>query len=235
HDQLFDPAWQECVRRVAAGEIGTVVHVDALQGYDLEGPFGRLLRDEPDHWVHQLPGGLFQNVMSHALARMLEFVTDRSPAVAAHWFTCADGPSFPTELRVLLTGASCTATLTFSTRVRPLRRFTRVLGTRGALDVDLDARAVTLDRTAALPGALAKVELTWRRFADARRNLAANLARLGRCDLQYFEGMFVLFAKLHEAILTGGPTPMPHEEALRTTRLMDAVFESCRGAARIAS
>src|SRR5262249_25730018 len=100
HDQLFDPAWQECVRRVAAGEIGTVVHVDALQGYDLEGPFGRLLRDEPDHWVHQLPGGLFQNVMSHALARMLEFVTDRSPAVAAHWFTCADGPSFPTELRV---------------------------------------------------------------------------------------------------------------------------------------
>src|SRR5262249_2089028 len=81
HDQLFDPAWQECLRRVAAGEIGTVVHVDALQGYDLGGPFGRLLRDEPDHWVHRLPGGLFQNVMSHALARMLKFVTDASPRV----------------------------------------------------------------------------------------------------------------------------------------------------------
>jgi predicted dehydrogenase len=235
HDQLFDPAWRECGQRVAAGEIGTVVHVEALQAYDLGGPFGRLLQDEPAHWVHQLPGGLFQNVMSHALARVLAFMPDQSPAVWARWFTHPGGPWFPTELRVLLAGRSCTGSLTFSTRVRPLRRATRVLGTRGALDVDLDARSVTLDRTAALPGALAKVETTWRRFTLARRNLAVNLARLGRSDLHYFQGMHTIFSAFHDAILSGGPAPVTHEDALQATRVMDAVFQSCRHAPDVAA
>jgi predicted dehydrogenase len=30
-------AWLECRRRTAAGELGAVVHVEALQGYDLDG------------------------------------------------------------------------------------------------------------------------------------------------------------------------------------------------------
>jgi predicted dehydrogenase len=227
HDQLFDPAWQECVRRLAGGEVGTVVHVEALQGYDLAGPFGRLLQDEA-HWVHRLPGGLFQNVMSHALARILDVMPDPSPAVVARWFTNPDGPSFPTELRVLLVGESCTGTLTFSTRVRPLRRVTRVFGTRCAMEVDLDARAVTVDRTAALPSVLAPLEITWRRFTQARRNLAANLARLGRRELHYFEGMHTLFGRFYEAILTDRRTPVPHADAIRTTRVMDAVFDACR-------
>jgi predicted dehydrogenase len=231
HDQLFDPAWRECAQRVASGEIGVVVHAEALQGYDLGGPFGRLQQDEAAHWVHRLPGGLFQNVMSHAMARILDLMPDREPAVSARWFTTPDGPAFPTELRVLLVGKSCTANLSFSTRVRPIRRTMRVFGTRCALEVDLDARAVTVERAAALPGALAKVETTWQRFTQARRDLTANLARLGRCDLHYFEGMHSLFNRFHDAILAGGPTPVPHEDALRTTRVMDAVFESCRRAA----
>jgi hypothetical protein len=87
---------------------------------------------------------------------------------------------------------------------------------------------VTADRAAALPGALAKTELAWRRFTQARRNLTANLARMGRCDLHYFEGMHTLFGRFYDAILTGRPTPVPHDDAIRTTRVMDAVFDSCR-------
>ena len=29
HDQLFDPAWEECRHRVSAGDVGEIVHVDA--------------------------------------------------------------------------------------------------------------------------------------------------------------------------------------------------------------
>ncbi|HJZ75340.1 MAG TPA: Gfo/Idh/MocA family oxidoreductase [Vicinamibacterales bacterium] len=230
HDQLFDPAWQECAQRVAVGEAGRVVHVEALQAYDLAGPFGRQLQDDAAHWVHRLPGGLFQNVISHALARILAFIPDQLPEVSAHCFTVG-GSAFPTELRVLLVGESCTGALTFSTRVRPLHRMTWVFGTRGALAVDLDARTVTVDRTAALPGALATVETTWRRLTQARRHVAANLARMARGDLHYFEGMHTLFGRFYEAILTGGPMPVLHEDALRATRVMDVVFQSCRRSA----
>lgn len=232
HDQLFDPAWQECRRRVAAGEIGEVVHVDAVQGYDLDGPFGRLLHD-PAHWVHRLPGGLFQNVMSHALARILDLMPDPLPDVYARRDSYEGAGRLPGELRVLLFGHRCSGVLTFSSAMRPIRRVTRVYGTRRALEVDLDARTVTIDRAASLPGAFSKVELTWRRFAGAGRHLRTNVVRLGRSDLHYFEGMRELFARFYEAIATGGPAPIAHADAIRVTRVMDAVFASCRQAGAV--
>lgn len=227
HDQLFDPIWQECRQRVMSGEIGAVVHIDAVQGYDLGGPFGRLLQHDADHWVHRLPGGLFQNVMSHALARILDFMPGPLPAVQGRWFSRGADHTFPTELRVMLFGHRCTGTLTFTSAARPTRRVTRILGTRRSLEVDLDARSLTIDRATRLPGAFAKVELTWRRFAEAGRNLSRNLARLRRADLHYFEGMHTLFAQFYQSIATGGPTPVSHAEAIRTTQVMDAVFASC--------
>jgi predicted dehydrogenase len=227
HDQLFDPAWQECRRRLASGEIGEVVHVEAMQGYDLDGPFGRLLSGDPTHWVRRLPGGVFQNVMSHALARILDVMPDAVPAIHARQFSLEGDQSLPSELRVLLYGARCTGVLTFSSAIRPTRRVTRVYGTRRALEVDLDARSVTIDRAASLPGAFSKVQLAWRRVAGAGCNLRTNLARLYRSDLHYFEGMHRLFTQFYEAIATGAPTPVSHADAIRVTRVMDAVFASC--------
>jgi predicted dehydrogenase len=234
HDQLFDPAWLDCRRRVSSGDLGQVVHVDALQGYDLDGPFGRLLNHDGAHWVHRLPGGLFQNVMSHALARIVDLMPGRLPAVYARRFT-GGGDRFPSELRVLLFGETCTAALTFSSAMRPVRKLTRVYGTRSTLEIDLDARSVTADRRTVLPGALSKAELTWRRFTEAARNLTMNIGRLGRSDLHYFEGMHTVFGRFYEAIADGGDPPVSHVDALRVTRVMDAVFESCREAEPMAA
>jgi hypothetical protein len=49
-----------------------------------------------------------------------------------------------------------------------------------------------------------------------------------RSDLHYFEGMHALFTRFYTSITNGGPTPVSHSEALRATRVMDAVFASCR-------
>ncbi len=116
--------------------------------------------------------------------------------------------------------------------MRPTRRITRVFGTRCTLDVDLDSRTVSIDRLGSLPGALGKIELVWRRFAQARRHLTSSLVQLGRCDLHYFEGMHVLLQRFYAAVTGDGAMPVPHADALRTTRVMDAVFESCRRADR---
>lgn len=230
HDQLFDPAWQDCRQQIASGGIGQIVHVEAIQGYDLSGPFGRMLQDDPLHWVHRLPGGLFQNVLSHALARVLDVLPDPSPAITARWFT-AGSATFPTELRLQVFGERCTGAVTFSTRVRPLRRVTRIFGTHGTMEVDLDAGTVTVDRSASWPGALGRLEITWRRLDQARRNFSATLRRFGRRDLHYFEGMHALFRQFHDFIDNRGPMPVPHEDALRTTRIMDRIFEACTGGA----
>ena len=58
HNQLRDPAWLACRELVASGQLGTVVHIESVLGYDLSGPFGRLVASNPNHWVRRLPGGL---------------------------------------------------------------------------------------------------------------------------------------------------------------------------------
>jgi predicted dehydrogenase len=228
HDQLFDPAWEECRRRVAAGKLGEIVHIESVQGYDLQGPFGRLLNNESTHWMHQLPGGLFQNVISHALARILDCMPGPLPVVNAWRFSRVPDEPFPSELRVFVLGATCTGVLVFTSAARPVQRTTRVLGTRSGLEIDLDARSVTTYRAASLPGAISKVQLSWYGFAEAWRNLSTNVTRLRRFDLHYFQGMHTLFERFYGAITTGGDIPVPYAEAIRVTQAMDLIFESWR-------
>src|SRR5436190_16682550 len=155
HDNLYDPVWEECRQRVRSGRLGRVVHIDSVQGYDLAGPFGKAFMSEQDHWVHRLPGGLFQNVMSHALYRITDFMPDERPRVWATWF---GGGATPTELRVMLQGEHMTANLLFSSTIRPVQRVARILGTREGVEVDLDGRTIRSYRPLHLPGAFARIE-----------------------------------------------------------------------------
>jgi predicted dehydrogenase len=227
HDQLFDPAWEEVRRLHARGDLGRVVHVDSIQGYHLDGPFGRALLDDPDHWVHRLPGGLFQNVISHAVYRITEFLSDDEPQVWATWFGAQGAAGMPTELRVLLQGRDVTATLVFSNTARPAQRVTRVLGTRGSVEVDLDARVVRRLRGPALPGAFGKLDVPFRQLRESMRHLARNAWQFVRGDLQYFAGMNTLFRRFYQAAAVGAAPPIPYAEIRRVTAIMDAIFAAC--------
>ena len=228
HDQLFDPAWEECRRLYRRGDLGRVVHVDSVQGYHLDGPFGRAFVEDKDHWVHRLPGGLFQNVMSHALYRIAEFLPDEQPRVWACWFG-GQGPSrHPTELRVLLQGEEVTATLLFSSAVRPVQRVTRVYGSRGSVEVDLEARQVRRLCSPALPGPFGKMDVPFRQAGESLRLMARNAWRFLRRDLHYFAGMNRLFGLFYRAVTEGGDPPIPYTEIRRVTALMDAIFECCQ-------
>lgn len=227
HDQLFDPAWEELRRRYRRGEFGDAVHIDSVQGYDLSGPFGRLLAADPLHWVHALPGGLFQNTVSHALYKITDFLPDERPQVWATWFA-EGGQPFPSELRVLLRGEAVSANLHFSCRIKPAMRVTRLYGTRASVEVDFDGRLLRCSRPGGLPGPFAKLEAPFRHLKEAARTLGGNLVRFLRSDLHYFAGMNRLFRLFYEAILRGGESPIPPGEIYRVTALLDAIFTRCQ-------
>jgi predicted dehydrogenase len=226
-DQLFDPAWLQCRAMIERGDLGEIVHVDAMQGYDVGGSFGSLTAD-PNHWVHQLSGSLLRNVVPHALARVADFVRDPAPTVRAFWYSTSQAAVCPTELRVLVIGGRTSGSIVFSSATRPIRSVAHVFGTLGSVEVDLDARTVTRSPRAALPGALAKVEVPFRRMLDAAGQVAKNARRLWRFDLHYFEGMRRLIECHHASIRTGSTMPIAHTEALRLTSLLDDVFRECR-------
>lgn len=228
HDQLFDDIWLRYRRRFQAAEFGEVVHVDSIMGYDLAGPFGKNVAEEPDHWVHRLPGGLFQNTIPHALYKVTEHLRDADPRIWATWFADQEKTGFPTELRVMLQGADVSGTLLFSSKMRPTQRLVRVLGTHGIIEMNFDSSVLTTCRTPRLRGSLAKLELGVGNVQESLRGFLVNIAKTFRNELHYFAGMQRLFELFYQAIRKGGEPPFAYDEIRRVTALMDRVFERCQ-------
>jgi predicted dehydrogenase len=229
HDQLFDPAWLDLRHCIERGDIGEVRHVESVLGYPISGPFGRAVGGDANHWVRRLPGGLFQNTISHPLYRITEFLADERPDVVARWWA-KPGVEFPTEMFVHLRGQNVTGTLTFSTSISP-QRVTRVHGSNGALEVDLDAQTVMRIAPTKLPGAFGKLDVPWRRQREATRALRRNVWRFMRSDIHYFAGMRNLIEHFHHAVRNPQEKwPIAADEMLRVTRIMDLIFADCREA-----
>lgn len=226
HDQLFDPAWLDLRRRVEDGEIGDVRHVDSILGYAISGQFGKVVGANPNHWVRKLPGGLFQNTISHPLYRITEFLVDDHPFILANAWT-KPGFSFPTEMFMHMRGQDVTGTLTFSTKIAA-QRITRVFGTKGTLEVDLDAQSVIRIAPPSLPGALGKLIAPWRRKREESKAFWQNVRRFARSEIHYFAGMRTLFERFHEAVRNPEANwPIDEQEMLRVTQIMDRAFEAC--------
>ena len=231
HDQLFDPAWLHLRDRVARKEIGEVRHVESIIGYPLGAQFGSAVRASDQHWVRRLPGGLFQNTISHPLYRITEFLQDERPHVDGRWWSRPD-LEFPTEMLAHFRGERVTGVLTFATSI-PAQRITRVYGEKGTLEVDFDAQTVIRTSPPALPGALGKLDAPWARRRESMRAMRRNLWRFVRSDIQYFAGMRELFERFQRSIAAPEEEwPIAPTEMLRVAHIMDDIFSACRSADR---
>ena len=92
---------------IAKGELGEPIHIESYYGYDLAGRFGEAVSSDDRHWVHQLPGKLFQNVCDHALNKITAFLPDEPVEVVARGYRRRqldddDGDRVLDELRVMI-------------------------------------------------------------------------------------------------------------------------------------
>ncbi|WP_242394767.1 Gfo/Idh/MocA family protein [Anaeromyxobacter oryzisoli] len=241
HNLLFDPVIRRLRALLAAGALGEVVHVDAMMGYDLAGPFGALLMADAEHWIHRLPGGLAQNNLSHPLSLVLPLLGGGDPDVRAvgrrlRPQRCGDARDlFLDELRVLLEGPRATATVTFSCRVRPTQLALTVHGTARGAVVSLDARTLRLVEGSKLPGPFQKVDWARRDAVAAGRELLERAGDLLGARLHYFEGMKGLFAAFYAAVRGERPPPIPLDDARAVARVMDRIFTQTQAQPRAAA
>src|SRR5438270_1140467 len=100
--------------------------MESHYGYDLgDAAYAQALLADTQHWIRRLPGKLLQNVISHGIARIAEFLTGDAPDVIAYGFA---SPLFKSihegtiidELRVIICEEErTTAYFTFSTQMKP--------------------------------------------------------------------------------------------------------------------
>lgn len=244
HNSEFDPPSLEMRKLVAEGVLGDPIHVESWFGYNLDGPFGKVILGTPDHWVHRLPGKLFQNNINHMLNKITEFVDDERPQVSAMAWRHEDArgngaerfgdvrDELFDELRVIIRGKKVSAYGTFTSHVKPVAHFSRIYGSKSLLHLDFISRAVTVDRGPTLPSAIGRLAAGFSQSLEQARAATRNARRFAASDYHFFAGMSHLIQRFYDSILHDTPLPIPTRDMLRIAWIMDEIFAQIGGASR---
>ena len=227
----FETPALDLLRLYETGVLGDPVHIESSYGYDLAGDFGMALRRDPNHWVRQMPGKLFQNVLDHVVNRITPFLPDERPlidAVAYCGDTGADQSDPDTlldELRVILHGVHTSAYATFSAHARPIAQTLRVYGTKNTAFVDFGARTLVLERKQTFPSALGRLFPPLLVAKDYLGQGLRNLNSFSHARFHFFDGMRRLLGEFYLCIENDTPPPLDYAEILRVSSIMERIFE----------
>jgi len=233
HNTKFTHAMIRMRRLVSEGYLGgKPLHVESTYGYDLgdEG-YAKAFLGDRRHWIRTLPGSLLQNIVSHGIGRIAEFLTG-TPLVSAQGFTSPflrriGEPDLIDELRVVIRDQdSTTAYFTFSSQIRPIIHQLRLYGSRHSLIVDDDHQSVI-----ELDGSEYKSYLRYfyaplcfaRQYVNASRT---NVMRFAKREfhLPFDAGLKTLIEMFYRSIRYDTPLPVSYREILLTSKIMDDTF-----------
>src|SRR5882672_3454568 len=232
HDDQFGHATRRMRALVQSGYLGEgPVHLESYYCYEMGGDsYAEAVLGDKRHWVRRLPGQLLQNVISHGIARIAEFLTTESPQVIALGFISpflrAKGETeIIDELRVIISEEDrTTAYFTFSSQMHPSLHHLRIYGRRNGLMLDHDQETLIKLRGTRFKSYAEKFAPPMIFARQYMGNLTTNLRSfLGR-DFHMKSGMKYLIESFYRSIAEGTPVPIPYREIILTAHIMDAIF-----------
>ena len=233
HDDQFTHVARRMRSEIQSGYLGGApVHMESYYCYELgQSGYAKALLGDKRHWVRRLPGKLLQNVISHGIARIAEYMKTDSPQVMAWGFTSpflknsGEGEIID-ELRVIVSEEDCrTAYFTFSSQMRPTLHEFRVYGPKNGLILDHDQDTLIRLRGKRFPSYAEKfippLQFAAQYLGNWKTNMRTFLAR----DFHMKSGMKYLIENFYRSILEGTPVPVPEREIVLTATIMDSIFE----------
>jgi predicted dehydrogenase len=233
HDDQFRHAARRMRQLVATGYLGAgPIHMESYYCYELgQSDYAGALLGDKAHWVRKLPGKLLQNIISHGIARIAEFLTTESPEVIAYGFSSPmlkkmGETEIVDELRVIVSEEErLTAYFTFSSQMRPALHQFRIYGSQNGLILDQDQETLVRLRGARMKSYLEKFVAPLAIGRQYFENVGTNLRTFLRRDFQMKAGMKHLIESFHDSIVHDGPVPIPYREILATATIMDKIFQ----------
>lgn len=233
HNYQFTHVSRRMRELVQSGYLGgAAVHMESYYPYDLGDPsYARALLSDKRHWVRRLPGKLLQNVISHGIARIAEFLPGDTHDVIAHGSVSPllkrmNESEIVDELRVIISAEEgTTAYFTFSSQMKPAISQLRVYGPKNGLVLDQDHEILIK-----LRGQKYKsyVDMVIPPLQFAKQHIG-NLVTNGRLflgrDFHMDSGIKYLIESFYRSIREDAPVPIPYREILLTARIMDAIFD----------
>ena len=236
HDDQFSHVARRMRALIGSGYLGgPPVHMDSYFCYELGHAQAQAIVSDETNWVRRLPGGLLQNIISHGIARIAEFMVTDSPQVMACGFQSAllrgiGRSDVVDELRVLIREPEgATAYFTFSTEMHPSLHHFSIYGPANGLLVDQDHETLIKLRGAAFTSYAQQFVPPVLFARQHLANLAANVRTFLARDFHMKAGMKYLIEAFYRSITEDAPVPIPYREILLTSTIMDRIFEQLRG------
>jgi predicted dehydrogenase len=209
---------------------GKPVHLESHFSYDLgDRRYVGALLGNRQHWVRQLPGQLLQNIISHGIARLAEFLDDEIVeinAMAAQSPRLQDlgGEGILDELRVVIRDKNgTTALFCFSTQIKGLNQL-RIYGPAGSITVDINTGSLIRNTNRSCKSYLTYFVPPLTTAREHLRNARVNMVNFLRRRLYQDFGMKELIERFYDSIRLGVPVPIPYREIILTARIMDEIF-----------
>jgi predicted dehydrogenase len=213
---------------VARGDLGEPVHIESFYGCDLADGFGQALLADERHWVHKLPGKLFQNNLDHAINKITPFFPDETLDIVARAYRRRQSNDDNTdgvldELRVMILGSRVSATVTFCSHARPTGHFMRVYGTKNTAHVDFAFRSMLVEGKQTVPSALGRLLPPFLSSWHYLRQATHNVREFAGSRFHYFAGLNRLLSLFYESILHDTQVPIAYSEMMRVSEIMDEI------------
>jgi predicted dehydrogenase len=230
HNYQFTLEMREMRRLLKEGFLGgRPSHLESYWSYDLADlRYASAFLSNRAHWVRQLPGQLFHNLISHGIAKLAEFLDEVVEIIATAYqsdhLRSLGVENVLDELRVLLRDKhGTTAFFCFSTQIKRLNQL-RIYGPVNSIIADIITGSLFRN-----PNRLHKSYLTYflPPLTSARehfRNAGHNITNFLRRRLYQDFGMKELIERFYNSIRLDKPVPIPYREIILTARIMDEIF-----------
>jgi len=232
HNLQFSPEALRLRQLVRDGFLGgDPLHVECIQCYSHDDPtYGKAVLGDPRHWVRRLPGSLLQNLISHGIAKIAEFLQGDSPQLMSISFSSPyllenNHSGIVDEVRAVMRDEQgTTAFFLFTTQFGEGSNELRLFGRAGNLVLDNNYRTVVRVRPSPYKSYLRYFLAPLSHAREHARNTTISIRQFMRKEFQMDFGMRRLMELFYRAIREGGPDPIPATEIRRTARIMESIF-----------
>lgn len=234
HNAQYTPAMVRMRRLVKNGFLGgNPVHLESHYCYDFGNEiYAKALLDDKRHWVRHLPGSLLQNIISHGISKIAEFISGDNPTVIAYGFTSnflknLGEKNIKDEVRVIIRDEnSTTAYFTFSSQIKPVPHQLRIYGRKNSLIIDEDHQVLIKIDDKDYKSYLRYFIPPFKYANQYLQNFGYNFTKFLRREfhLPNDVGLKTLIELFYKSIENNSPLPLSYREILLTSKIMDAIF-----------
>ena len=234
HNAQFTPAMVRMRKAVDSGYLGgRPLHIESHYCYGFrDESYAKALLGDNRHWVRTLPGSLLQNVISHGICRIAEFLSGDDATVIARGFTSPllhgmGQHDIVDEVRALIRDQDgMTAYFTFSSQFSPAPHQLRLYGPKNSLFLDDDHQIVIKVHGKEYRSYLNFLVPPLDLAKQYLQNFACNCWGIfsGRFHLPNDSGLATLIRSFYDSIEGKSPPCFSNREILLTARIMDHII-----------